>query len=125
MKRTAAWHAGGKPLSDRLLDLGAQAEQARLRRHELILQLGAPGRMGEIAGRDHADAFAGGPCGQMFEVEIAAGRARIFGVDVQIGVKVHRGQAQEAVRMARVDQHTPRANSPEKALWMNRGARAR
>jgi hypothetical protein len=32
----------------------------------------------------------------MFEVEIAAGRARIFGVNVQVGVKAHCGHAQES-----------------------------
>ena len=86
---------------DRLLDLATQAEQSRLRRNELVFQFGAPSRMGEIAGADHTDALAGGPCEQMLEVEIAAGGARIFRVDVQVGVKAHCGHARATARLRR------------------------
>ena len=86
--------AGGRQrLRDRLLDLVAQPVEAGLRRHELLLELGAPGRMGEVAGRDHADALAACPGGEVFEVEIPARRARIFRVDVQIRVEAHAGRA--------------------------------
>ena len=119
MKRTGAWHAGGNSRAIACSISGAQAEQARLGRHELVFQLGAPGRMGEIAGPDHADALAGGPCGQMFEIEIAAGRARIFRVDVQVGVKAHCGHAR--MRPDAAAHHlTPRADSLEKRLWTAR-----
>src|SRR5262249_43095685 len=40
-------------------------------------------------GRDHADAFAARPMGEVLEVEIAAGRPRIFGMDVQVGLVPH------------------------------------
>src|SRR6266545_3718475 len=49
--------------------------------------------MREVAGRDHADALAACPGGEMFEVEIAACRARIFRVDVQIRVEAHASHA--------------------------------
>jgi len=76
-----------------LLDLGSQTKQARLGRHQFPLVLGAPRRMGEVAGRDDSEALARRPLREMFEVEIAAGRARIFRVDVQVGVKAHGGSA--------------------------------
>jgi hypothetical protein len=79
---------------DRLLDLGPQAEEARLRRHQLAFKLGAPGGVCEIAGRNDADALTRRPAGQVFEVQIAAGGARVFRVDVQVGVKTHCGHAQ-------------------------------
>ena len=60
-----------------------------LGRNELLLQFGRPGRVGEVAGRDHADALEAGPIGEMFEVEIPTGRARVFGVDVEVGVEAH------------------------------------
>jgi hypothetical protein len=82
-----------RPLGDSLLDLGSQAKQARLGRHQFLLELGAPRRMGEVAGRDDSEALAHRPRREMFEVEIAAGGARIFRVDVQVGVKAHGGSA--------------------------------
>jgi hypothetical protein len=82
-----------KRTGDRLLDLGSQTKQARLRRHQFLLELGTPRRMGEVAGRHDRDALARRPRGQMFEIEVAAGGARIFRVDVQVGVKAHGGSA--------------------------------
>jgi hypothetical protein len=82
-----------RPLGDSLLDLGSQAKQARLGRHQFLLELGTPRRMGEVAGRDDSEALARRPRREMFEVEIAAGGARIFRVDVQVGVKAHGGSA--------------------------------
>jgi hypothetical protein len=62
-------------LRHRLLDVVAQAKQAGLGGNELVLELGAPGRMGEVAGADHADALAAGPGGEMLKIEIATGGA--------------------------------------------------
>ena len=89
MKRTGAAACRRQLLGDRLFDVGHETEQPGLGGNELLLQLGRPGRMGEVAGGDHADALAAGPIGEMFEVEIAAGRARVFGVDVQVRVEAH------------------------------------
>jgi hypothetical protein len=90
-------------LRDRLLDLGAQAEQAGLGRNELVLQLGAPDRMAKVAGADHGNTLARRPGRQMLEIEIAAGGARIFRVHVQVGVKAGHGR-----------KATPRPDSAEK-----------
>src|SRR5262245_22700612 len=76
-------------LRDRLLDVTAQPVESRLGGDELLLEFGAPGRMREVAGGDDADPFACRPGGKMFEVEIPARRARIFGVDVQVRVEAH------------------------------------
>ena len=89
MKRTGARQAAGSVAITARSISSPQAEQAGLGRHELLLELGAPGRMGEVAGGDHADALAGGPGGEVLEIEIAAGRARIFRVDVQVRVEAH------------------------------------
>ena len=62
-------------LRHRLLDVVAQAVEAGLGGDQLLLELGAPGGMGEVAGGDDTDALAAGPCGEMLEIEIAAGRA--------------------------------------------------
>ena len=48
--------------------------------------------MGEVAGADDADALARRPPGEVLEVEVAAGRARILRMDVQIGVEAHDSQ---------------------------------
>ena len=61
-----------------------------LGRDELLLQLGRPGRMAEVAGADDADALARRPPGEVLEIEVAAGRAGIFRVHVQVGVEAHR-----------------------------------
>ena len=78
-----------KPLLDGPLQIRPQAEQPRLRGHELFLQLGPPRRMGEVAGGDDADALLARPDGQMLEIAVPAGRAGVLGVDVQIGVEGH------------------------------------
>ena len=62
-------------LRHRLLDVVAQAIEAGLGRNQLLLELGAPGGMGEVAGGDHADALAAGPGGEMLKIEVAAGGA--------------------------------------------------
>ena len=80
-------------LRHRLLDVVAQAIKAGLGGHELLLELGAPGRMGEVAGGDHADALAAGPCGKMLEIEIPARGPRIFRVNVQVRVEAHPSHA--------------------------------
>ena len=85
--RRAAGRRQGR--GDTLLDVLPQAEQARLGRDELLLQLGRPGRMAEVAGADEADALARRPLGEVLEIEVAAGRARIFRMDVQVGVEAH------------------------------------
>ncbi len=80
----------GQRRGDALFDIVAQAKQTGLGGNELLLELGAPCRMGEIAGGDDADALAARPVGQMLQVQILAGRPRIFRMDVQIGVEAHR-----------------------------------
>ena len=83
--------AGGRKLpGDALFDVVAQAEQPGLGGNELVLEFRAPGRMGEVAGADDGDALAGCPPGEVLEVEVPAGRARIFRVNVQVGVEAHR-----------------------------------
>ena len=72
-------------------EVGAQPEQPRLRRHELLLQFGPPRRMGEVAGADHPDAFLARPDGQVLQVAVAAGGAGEPGVDVQVRVEGHGG----------------------------------
>src|SRR5262249_31233418 len=82
--------AGGrKLLGDPLLDLRREAEQARLGRDQLLLELGGPGPMGEVARRPPRDALAARRMGEMLEVEVRAGRPRIFRVDVQIRMEAH------------------------------------
>jgi hypothetical protein len=45
--------------------------------------------MGEVAGADYGDPFATGPGGEMLKIEVAAGGAGIFGMDVQVRVEAH------------------------------------
>src|ERR1700751_6343279 len=52
--------------------------------------------MGEVAGADHADAFAARPGGEMLEIEIPARRPRVFRVDVQVRVEAHVSHARAA-----------------------------
>src|SRR5208282_6443958 len=73
---------GRQLLGDRALELIAQPEKAGLGGDQLLLELGAPGGMREVAGRDHADPLARGPVGEMLEIAVPARRARIFGMDV-------------------------------------------
>src|SRR5262245_36741295 len=80
-------------LRNRLLDVAAQPKEPGLGGDELLIEFGAPGRVREVAGRDHADPLPAGPGGEMFEVEIAARRARMFRVDVQIRVEAHASHA--------------------------------
>src|SRR5260370_1090915 len=81
---------------DRVRDVAAQAREAGLGGNELLLELGAPGRMGEVAGADHADAFAARPGGEVLEIEIPARRPRVFRVDVQVRVEAHVSHARAA-----------------------------
>ena len=82
----------GQALLDVPLQVRTQAEQPRLRRHELVLQLRPPGRVREVAGADDADALLAGPDGQMFEIAVSAGCAGVLGVDVQVGVEPHEAE---------------------------------
>src|SRR5690606_12922734 len=79
----------GQPRSDFGLDVRAQAVQPRLGRDQLLLQLGKPGRMHAVAGGDNGKALAGTPEGEVLEIEIAAGGARVSGMDMQVCVKRH------------------------------------
>ena len=74
---------------DFLFQVGAQAEEARLRGHQLLPQFGGPRRMREVARSDDGDPFLPRPIGEVFQVAVLAGRARIPGVDVQVGVEGH------------------------------------
>ena len=70
-------------------EVGAQAEEPGLRGDELLLQLSPPGRMGEVARADDADALLARPDGQVLQVAVPAGGAGESRVDVQIRVEGH------------------------------------
>ncbi len=90
--------AGGRELPlDLALDLRAQAEEPRLGGDELGADLLEPGGMGEIAGPDHRDPLAPRPQRQVLEIGVAAGRPRVAGMDVEIGVE-HRGVTESGNR---------------------------
>ena len=87
----------GRPAGQRqaaqhpLLDLVAQPVETWLGRHELAAQLVGPGRVGEVAGPDDADALAGSPPREVFQIAVAAAGTGVLGVDVQVGVEPHGG----------------------------------
>ena len=78
-----------KLLLDGALQVGPKAIETRLRRHEPFPDLGPPGRVGEVAGADDGDALLAGPDGEVLEIAVPAGRARVLGVDVEIGIEGH------------------------------------
>ena len=78
-----------QPLLDEPLQVRAQAKEPRLGGHELLLELGPPRRVGEVAGGDDADALLAGPEREVLQVAVPAGRARVLGVDVEVGVERH------------------------------------
>ncbi len=82
--RLAAGRGGPSQLR---LEVRAEAEQARLGRLERLGEFGGPGRVGEVAGADHADALARRPPGQRLGVAVLAAGAGEARVDVQVGVK--------------------------------------
>ena len=82
----------GKQPRHLFLDPARQAEEAGLGGHELLAKLRTPGGMREIAGGDEIDALHPRGGGEMLEIEVAAGRAGIFRMDVKIGGEAHRGQ---------------------------------
>ena len=88
-RSTAAPARRRQPFLDGPFQIGTQAEQPRLRGHELFLQLGPPRRMGEVPRGDDADALLAGPDGQMLKVAVPAGGAGVFGMDVQVGIERH------------------------------------
>src|SRR5262249_56234719 len=69
---------GRQRLRNRPLDVLAQAIEAGLGGNELLLELGAPSRMSEVAGADHPDAPAARPGGEGLEIAVPAPRPRIF-----------------------------------------------
>ena len=71
------------------LDFRREAIEAGLGRHQLRFELRRPGRMGEVAGGHDRDALAGRPMGEMLKIEVAARRAGVFRVDVQVRVEPH------------------------------------
>ena len=82
--------AGGRELLfDESFEIGPQAKQARLRRHELLPDLGPPGGVGEVPGADDRDALLAGPEGEVLKIAVPARRPRVLGVDVQIRVVGH------------------------------------
>ena len=80
---------GGKAALDLPLDLGTQAEQPRLGRHELGADLLEPGGMGEVAGSDDGDPLAPRPHREVLEIRVPAGRPGVFRVNVEVGVEEH------------------------------------
>src|SRR5262249_36429872 len=92
LEHEAHGHATGRRQRrcDRMLDVVTQAEQAGLGWDEFLLQFGAPDRVRKVSGRDHADTLACGPVSEALQIEVAAGRARIFRMDMQVGVEAHR-----------------------------------
>ena len=82
--------AGGRELLlDGSLQVGPQPIEARLRRHELLPDLGPPGGVGEVPGADDGDALLAGPEGEVLEVAVPARRPRVLGVDVEVGIESH------------------------------------
>ena len=80
--------AGGRHLAvHRPLDLGLQPEQALFGRLQFLLQLIHPARMNEIPGAHHPDALQLGPLVQVLQVQVLAGRSRVMGMEMQIGVE--------------------------------------
>ena len=73
------------------LDLRPEAEEAGLGGDQLLLQLREPPRVDAVARRYHGDAPPRRPPGEVLQVEIAARGARIFRMDVEVGVKAHAG----------------------------------
>src|SRR5262249_19780389 len=69
---------------------------------ELVLDLRKPHRMHAIPGADDRDALAGRPPGEILKVEVAAGGARIFGMNMQVGMKFH-GVHRPLMKSARVN----------------------
>ena len=78
-----------QPLLQGSFQVRTQAKEPRLGRHELLLELGPPRRVGEVAGGDDADALLAGPQRQVLQVAVPAGRAGVLGVDVEVGVERH------------------------------------
>jgi hypothetical protein len=76
-----------------------EPEQAGLGRHQGRGQLLEPGRVGEVAGAEDRDPLARGLQRQLDEVGVAAGRSRIPGVQVQIGIERHRPSLPEKARI--------------------------
>ena len=85
--RRAAWRR--HLLGDATLDVVAQAKEALLRRHQLLLQLGDPRRMREVPGADDANPLLLRPLRQVLQVALLAGRARVLRVDVKVRVVEH------------------------------------
>ena len=80
--------AGSRNLAvHRPLDLGSQPEQTLLGRLQFLLQLIHPARVNEIPGAHHPDALQLGPLVQVFQIQVPAGRPRVMGVEMQIGVE--------------------------------------
>ena len=80
-----------QPAGNGPLQIRTQAVQAGFGGNQVVLELGKPGRMREVAGADDGEAFLAGPQSQVFQVTVAAGSAGVSGVHVQVGVETHRG----------------------------------
>ena len=80
--------AGGRYLVlHRPFVLGFQAEQALFGRLQFLFQLIHPSRMNEIPGTHHPDTLQLGPLVEVLQVQVLAGRPRVMGVEMQIGVE--------------------------------------
>ncbi|AUX22690.1 uncharacterized protein SOCEGT47_031960 [Sorangium cellulosum] len=91
----------GEPLRDGAGEVVPQAEQPGLGRYEALPELGHPCGVGEVPRADHRDALALSPVTEMREIAIAARRAGVLRMHVEIGVEAHvvgRGSYRELPR---------------------------
>ena len=89
MNRTGVRHAAGSVAITAFSMSSRRRNSPGSAGNELVAELGAPSRMGKVAGRDHPDTLAARPGGEVLEIEIPAGGARVFRVDVQVRVEGH------------------------------------
>ena len=110
---------GRQTFLDRPFQIRPQAEQSRLRRHELLLQLRPPRRMREVPGGDDADPLLAGPQGQVLEVAVPARRSRVLRMHVQVGVERHAAALPAAVSSTRPDRPRPRTERRGPGVSLN------
>ena len=78
---------GGQFFIHAALQVVDQAKQARFRRDQIPLQFGEPLGVRKVACAQQAYALAARPPGQVRQIGLPAGGARVLGVDMQISVE--------------------------------------
>ena len=79
----------GKLSLNLAVDVASQGKEAWFSRDELVSELLKPERMREVARGDERQSLAPAPQREVFEIAVAAGGARIPGVDVQVREEGH------------------------------------